>query len=56
MAETGNKMILVADEDWNEFAHQVILMDSSVNTPASFFDEFYWGNIIGKTKNIFAQS
>ena len=55
VAETGKKMILVADGDWNEFARQIILMDSSLTLPASFFNEFYWGNIIGKTKNVFAQ-
>ena len=56
VAETGKKMVVIADEDWNGFARQVILMDSCVNIPASFFDEFYWGNIIAKTKNVFAQS
>ena len=56
VVETGKKMILVADEDWNEFARQVILMDSAVNIPVPFFDEFYWGNIIRKTEMVFNQS
>jgi polysaccharide biosynthesis protein PslH len=55
VAETGEKMVLVADSDWNEFTRQIILMDSSANIPGSFFDEFYWGNIIAKTKNVFEQ-
>ena len=55
VAETGKKMILVADGGWNEFARQIILIDSSANIPASFFDTFYWGNIIIKTINVFEQ-
>jgi len=55
VTETGKKMLVVADSDWNEFARQIMLMDSSANIPASFFDEFYWGNIIRKTENVFAQ-
>ncbi len=55
VTETGEKMVIVADSDWNEFARQIILIDSSANIPASFFDEYYWGNIIGKTNNVFEQ-
>ena len=55
IAETGEKMILVTDGDWNEFARQIILVASSANIPASFFDAFYWGNIISKTKIVFEQ-
>lgn len=55
VAETGKKMVVVADSDWNEFARQIILLDSSANIPVSFFDVFYWRNIIDKTKNVFEQ-
>jgi polysaccharide biosynthesis protein PslH len=53
VAETGKKMVLVADEYWSEFAREIIVMDSSANIPASFFDAFYWGSIISKTKTVF---
>lgn len=43
----GNKLIVVPDNDWTAFAQAVLhhLSDLS-RTPASFYDAFYWENII----------
>ena len=41
-AITGNKMKVIADTDWEEFANQVILADTVAGIPPAFFDHFYW--------------
>lgn len=46
--DTGEKMILVADGDWNNFTRQIAATDTAMTTPAHFFDTFYWGNIAQK--------
>ncbi|HMJ45943.1 MAG TPA: glycosyltransferase [Ferruginibacter sp.] len=51
-AVTGHKMKVIADGDWPAFARQIILLDSRVQTPAEFFDHFYWGNIAAKAAAI----
>jgi polysaccharide biosynthesis protein PslH len=53
--ETGEKMALVADGDWPEFAGKIVLMNNAVSIPNSFFDTFYWGNIVSKTKPVFSE-
>ena len=45
---TGDKMTVIAGEDWSSFAAQVPLMDSHASIPQKFFDHFYWGNIAAK--------
>ncbi|HQY11898.1 MAG TPA: glycosyltransferase [Ferruginibacter sp.] len=47
---TGDKMKLVADNDWGSFAGQVISIDTETRTPGEFFDHFYWGSITEKAK------
>jgi UDP-N-acetylglucosamine:LPS N-acetylglucosamine transferase len=54
--ETGEKMVLVADGDWLQFAGKIVLMNNAVSIPNSFFDTFYWGNIVSKTEPVFAAS
>ena len=45
---TGNKMKIIADKDWEEFAKQVAMLNTTTSIPNSFFDHFYWGNITHK--------
>ena len=47
---TADKMKLVADNDWESFAGQVISMNTVATTPRDFFDHFYWGSIAEKAK------
>jgi glycosyltransferase involved in cell wall biosynthesis len=46
----GNKLVIVQDEDWNEFAIAIhkAAMESS-NTPSTFYQNYYWGYILKKT-------
>jgi glycosyltransferase involved in cell wall biosynthesis len=45
---TGDKMRIIADEDWAAFAKQIISIDTNLSTPVAFFDHFYWNNIAAK--------
>ena len=45
---TGNKMKIIADKDWGEFAKQAGIINTTTSIPNSFFDHFYWGNITAK--------
>ena len=45
MAITGDKMKIIAGEDWEAFATAITAMKTNVSTPTSFFDHFYWKNI-----------
>ncbi len=45
---TGDKMKIIADNDWEEFANQIVLLNTSAIIPQEFFDHFYWGNIAQK--------
>jgi glycosyltransferase involved in cell wall biosynthesis len=45
----GEKLIVVADDDWNGFARSVITASGSTgNTPAAYYETYYWGSIIKK--------
>ncbi|MFY7963776.1 MAG: glycosyltransferase [Chitinophagaceae bacterium] len=44
----GNKMTVVNDTDWITFADCIKKIDTSINTPTSYFEHFYWGNIAEK--------
>jgi hypothetical protein len=49
----GNKLYVVDDNDWKNFADQVIAcMGRSTDTPDAFFDYYYWGNIAKKVVGI----
>ncbi len=52
-AMTGNKLLQVKDGDWTAFAQATALMDSSKNIPATFYENFYWKNIVAKAVNVF---
>jgi len=49
----GNKLIVVADDDWKAFANAII-KNAGKNeiTPASYYEYYYWGNIVKKVTAI----
>lgn len=47
---TANKMQVIADNDWESFASQVISMNTETATAKEFFGHFYWGSIADKAK------
>ncbi len=48
---TGNKMKIVADDDWETFASLIKTINCNETVLAAYFDYFYWGNIAVKAKN-----
>jgi glycosyltransferase involved in cell wall biosynthesis len=52
-AVCGDKLIIVADSNWKEFADAVIsIPDTTIRTQADFYDIYFWGNIIQNTSLI----
>ncbi len=47
-AVTGNKMTVLADNDWTGFAAAMQLPPDSSAVPTAFFDHFYWDTIATK--------
>ena len=45
---TAEKMVLVADGDWELFADAIIQINPNIQTPDIYFNHFYWGNITQK--------
>ena len=45
---TGAKMKVVEDGNWPAFATEIINMQTAKQTPAVFFEHFYWENITEK--------
>jgi len=53
---TGDKLKVVADNDWEHFSRLVInSVDQHSNIPDSFFDYYYWGNIAKRVANLLEQ-
>ncbi|MBK9485754.1 MAG: glycosyltransferase family 4 protein [Chitinophagaceae bacterium] len=50
---TGNKMKIVADNDWGTFTTLIKTIDPADTIPPTYFSHFYWGNIAEKAKNAF---
>lgn len=48
---TGNKMKIVADNDWGTFTTIIKTIDPADTIPPTYFSHFYWGNIAEKAKN-----
>ncbi len=48
--EAGGLLKIVADDDWKNFAAQMInaAAEPAANIPAAFYEKFYWGNIGSK--------
>ena len=40
-----NKMAIVEDNNWDQFATAIVQMDTNLPTNEAFFEHFYWGNI-----------
>jgi len=48
-AASGNKLIVVKDNDWESFAAEVInKLKIPIQTPDTFYAKYYWGNITKK--------
>jgi polysaccharide biosynthesis protein PslH len=46
-AAAGQKLIAVPDNNWEEFADEIIsITEPSIQTPQEFYTDYYWGNII----------
>ena len=45
---TGDKLLILPDNDWAEFASQVMLLNTDKTIPPSYFTHFYWDNIAAK--------
>jgi polysaccharide biosynthesis protein PslH len=48
---TGNKMKIVADNDWGTFTTLIKTINPAEIISPSYFTHFYWGNIAEKAKN-----
>lgn len=46
------KLLVVADYDWDLFAEKIMEADIDALTSTSFFNHFYWGNIAAKAAAI----
>jgi len=45
----GRKLIVVPDNNWKHFAQAIVTnADNGDITPASYYDYYYWGNIVKK--------
>ena len=51
-AITGNKMMVVADDDWKGFVSAIEKIETGNNIPSNYFEHFYWGNIAEKVSRI----
>jgi hypothetical protein len=49
---TDDKMKIVPDADWESFASEVMRINSDKQTPAAFFEHFYWGHIAERAANV----
>lgn len=45
---TGGKLVVLPDNDWNEFARQILSCNTDKKIPPVYFDHFFWGNIVSK--------
>lgn len=53
---TGDKMKILADNDWEAFARQIVLLNTGSIIPQEFFAHFYWGNIAQKAAAAISQT
>lgn len=45
----GSKLVVIKDKDWQSFVAAILIqLESPINTPTSFYDKYYWGNITKK--------
>ena len=49
----GDKLVAIKDYDWNSFAQAIVSnLDQNIQTPTSFYDKYYWGNITKKALDL----
>lgn len=49
----GDKLIILRDNDWQQFADAIIKnAENSAITPAEYYDHYYWGSIVRKAVDI----
>lgn len=50
----GNKLKIVNDNDANAFVNEVLqATEQKINTPQSYYEYYYWGNIISRIQPLF---
>ena len=50
----GNKIKIVADNDANAFVKAILqTVDEPAKTPETYYDYYYWENIIKKIQSLF---
>jgi polysaccharide biosynthesis protein PslH len=49
---TGEKMKIIADDNWNNFVEAIINSNTGSAIPPAFFHHFYWGKIAAKAAGI----
>ena len=49
---TGEKMKIIADDNWSNFVSEVISSNTTSVIPEAFFNHFYWGKIAAKAAGI----
>jgi glycosyltransferase involved in cell wall biosynthesis len=48
-----DKLVIVEDNNWTAFANAVIGQSTyTANTPASFYQQYFWGNIVDRIINL----
>jgi glycosyltransferase involved in cell wall biosynthesis len=49
----GEKLVTVSDKDWKSFVTAIIENTGvETRTPSSYYDHYYWGNIVNKFKHL----
>lgn len=49
---TNNKLLVVSDGNWEDFAAKIVAAQSQSLIGKEFFEKFYWGKIVEKAKSI----
>ncbi len=44
----GDKLIVVKDDEWQAFAEQIKKPSAETQTPAAYYETYYWGSIVKK--------
>ncbi len=52
---TGNKLTIIADNDWGAFSAAIISCNLQSETPAAFYKHFYWGSIARQAAAVIKQ-
>lgn len=55
LAITGEKMKIIADDNWQSFVDAIVNSNTRSSIPSAYFDHFYWGKIAEKAATILQQ-